>query len=323
MRQIIMEHIDIHPVSRRVVSGGMDAKRRSKPGSVELQETDPPLGWLAMLRRNSVHCQAINVRGVEPFLHRDLAGYLCALRLKHPRTTLALFTDGFWLSEEDLHANLVAFTLVDALHLTRLPANSSKEGARKRELLLALAGLHHHLRILTPGPHGFAPLDGLELPARDAQSRPAAVLLPDGRLLPPDGSREHPPFPLAKGLDGLADWLRRVQPADALPADCGPEPATPWTALRHRRELEYAYHLAAARRLMASGLADMAERKLLRLLRNAPERPETHNALGEALRLQKEPAAAERCFRRALALKPGHPEARRNLTRLRSARAWA
>ena len=71
--------------------------------------------------------------------------------------------------------------------------------------------------------------------------------------------------------------------------------------------------LAAAIALHRRGLIREAEAQYRRILADAPDHAETHNALGIALQQQDKPVEAARCFRRAVAIRPDYAGALANL----------
>ncbi len=336
MRQTVMDFLVIHPAFQDASPNDENEDAFFAGPSAGSNKASAYLPWIEMLRKNNVHFSSLCLAGYDPFFHEDLEGFLCALRLKLPRRKFSIYTNGFWLSMPDIHANLVTLTLIDRLYVTPRRFYPCRSGAMQHsfEVLQSLASLHPHLQVLMPGRRAFRAIDDsgdVDSPLESPRLG-GARLRSDGRLerrldpLEPPGLRaaHGEAFDLARGVDGLHAWLRLAPAPKCTPSgerrhDAAAVESLPEARLRRERERDY--HVRAARRLLAAGRLDLAEGKLLRVLKRHPKCKEAHTVLGETLRRQREPAAAVRCFERALTLDPHYEPALEHLAKMVDVRA--
>jgi Radical SAM superfamily len=146
--------------------------------------------FLPLLNRLATFCswESLIIGGGEPFLHRDLCGFLRAVRLGRP---VHLLTNGYWLLRPDwLERGLPVFAICAAAVVSRYPVYVDQIGVNEWDRRLEQLHQRTGCKLVTFHPYDPSTLlfdhhahhDEPRPIARACTMRTCLQLLPDGRL---------------------------------------------------------------------------------------------------------------------------------------------
>lgn len=297
--------------------------------------------WMEKLEKKGIEYDMISVMGGEPFLHKNLTGFVLELRRRFPRKSLAISTNGFWLGEEQIESYQMLWKLTDILFISLYPnlLRGLKDGGDVTPLLHKITKHNPHLKIDLRQKQTFRMIAYSEEPVEPntfCGTSECTTLLADGRLArcglggyagySPDvgeafRSSKHMFFDLNRKFSKGEFWnWRRRWPFDACyHCDSYKWRETNWKAekgKRRRLDLELEHDRLAGGRLMALGNFTQAESLFRRTSEKYPLDAALCNDLAVCVS-HREPLEALAYLAKALEIDPDHDDARANLRRLR------
>ncbi len=298
---------------------------------------------LDILFRNNVLVNTISLMGGEPFLHSDLVG-LAGDFITRYRRPLVLTSNGFWLSEDNIHAHKDLWPLLYFLKISRYPSIESRLGGEANILPLfeLIRSYNPQIEIEWPDKYKFNELKFFAEP-REPQvycgnsTCLALVNRPDGpalgrcgagayaHLAPedllPQGflNSEHMFYPLRRfETESFREWHLR-HPLDAC-AYCNfaqLDRSVTWKAAKGMglfvNEYEDEFEKKQCVYFLTANDGARLEKKLAALLKRNAAHADFANTLGVYLHEEGDPDAAIRMFALILRHVPGNAAAGNNL----------
>lgn len=298
--------------------------------------------WMNILRDKKISFRMISVMGGEPFLHSDLIGFVHDLKSHFPDKVLAISTNGFWLSQEEIDSYSALWTLTDVLFLSLYPNLLSDTGGVERALSLVELIKRHNpqMSIDLRSKDKFRIIDYPKEPTEPpvfCGTSECTTLLADGRLArcglggyahlnPNLGEQflktDHMFFDLKMPSFTPGEfwhWRRRWPLDSCYHCTSYAWEMSSWKAergTRRHRELEIEAKIRSGERLMARSRYEQARNLFRFALGQGVHSAQLHNLLAVSL-FPEDPQASLAHFARALELDPGNPVICSNIAAVR------
>jgi hypothetical protein len=163
--------------------------------------------WLDLLAQAGIEYKHISITGGEPFLHKDLAGFINELDARYPDKEIGLTTNFFWANENKIRTIAPQLESLDRMLISKYPNVVAKLGSDERFQFLVdlVRELCPHLAVeVADGSHLIA----WELHS-DKRSPKAHCCTSDCYVLRTDGKLSH--CAVGVGLENRPDYLEIVK----------------------------------------------------------------------------------------------------------------